>query len=92
MVPEIIIPSADANAPLSRVYVKTSVLLPESFRGGCSFGLNDIEIANVSRCFVSETYLILAVKSSRISILRRRVSILILRHTSMSEIHIFVMT
>jgi len=38
MVPENIIPSADASAPLSRVFQKTSVLLPESFRGGCSFG------------------------------------------------------
>jgi hypothetical protein len=35
--PEIVIPSADANASLSRFY-KTVVHLPESFRGGCSFG------------------------------------------------------
>lgn len=35
--PEIVIPSADALASLSRFY-KTVVRLPESFRGGCSFG------------------------------------------------------
>jgi len=35
--PEIVIPSADATASLSRFY-KTVVHLPESFRGGCSFG------------------------------------------------------
>ena len=35
--PEIVIPSAGALAPLSRFY-KTAVRLPESFRGGCSFG------------------------------------------------------
>ena len=38
--PEIAIPSADASgAPLSRVLSHTPVLGPESFRGGCSFGI-----------------------------------------------------
>ena len=37
--PEIVIPSADTkHVPLSRVFVPTLVRLPESFRGGCSFG------------------------------------------------------
>jgi hypothetical protein len=38
LLPEIVIPSAGANAPFSRVRLIPLVLLPESFRGGCSFG------------------------------------------------------
>jgi len=36
--PEIVIPSADLKG-LSPEFYSVSVLLPESFRGGCSFGL-----------------------------------------------------
>tara|TARA_B100001094_G_C18000439_1_gene704886 strand:+ start:619 stop:867 length:249 start_codon:yes stop_codon:yes gene_type:complete len=36
--PEIVIPSADLQG-LSPEFYSVSVLLPESFRGGCSFGL-----------------------------------------------------
>src|SRR5665213_2240973 len=36
--PESITPSAGAHAPLSRCWFPSSVRLPESFRGGCSFG------------------------------------------------------
>ena len=44
--PEIVIPSADHKG-LSPEFYSVSVLLPESFRGGCSFGL-EIKY-NVSR-------------------------------------------
>ena len=49
--PEIAIPSAGTNCmPLSRVFVSATVRLPESFRGGCSFGTNvvgspDVDLA-----------------------------------------------
>ena len=52
-VPESIIPSADAlrllepSAPLSRCCPHHAVLLPESFRGGCSFGAG--QLADLSR-------------------------------------------
>jgi hypothetical protein len=42
LMPEIAIPSAGTNVPLSRVFTSKSVLWPESFRGGCSFGTNKV--------------------------------------------------
>jgi len=36
--PEIVIPSADYLKSLSRVFSLYRSFLPESFRGGCSFG------------------------------------------------------
>jgi len=46
--PEIVIPSADTkHVPLSRVFVPTLVRLPESFRGGCSFGTSQTGSPNV---------------------------------------------
>jgi hypothetical protein len=42
LMPEIAIPSAGTEMPLSRVFSSMSVLWPESFRGGCSFGTKEI--------------------------------------------------
>ena len=51
LLPERIIPSAGAVAPLSRVHFTALVLRPESFRGGCSFGVgNAIACAELSQC------------------------------------------
>jgi hypothetical protein len=55
--PESIIPSADANTKFGRVSFQMQygqpVRLPESFRGGCSFGAGDASILKGSKLPVS---------------------------------------